>query len=420
MQKPLTNGWLGLIDNAMTFPLLEKPIIQDIIYRHAEDAAFFWLQRDRFVRAPDAYLEDIQNIDQKIRAHVNGLEAAGQAGWKTAWAALQQFTEPGEMFAASAVAFTLFDNETPFQTLLTMIEAEPTNQRGLLSACAWCEQRHVIPVVKRFFQSGSSQQHEIGIAACTLRRLNPGNVIHSALVQKNPGLQARALRAVGELGLQEYAHHLQGTLTHLKGEQHFWAAWSLVLLGDRGPALEQLCGIMQDTQHPNQSRALSLAIRALPFDHACLYINHMGKHDGLLRQAIIACGILGAPECIPWLIQCMSNVAYARIAGDAFYRITAACLDMKSLRAEPATTDLEDDAGMDSDYQWPDANKIERWWQSHKASYEPRQRYLLGQRLNREHLLHVLRYGTQVIRRGVAIDLMLSGHHSFLCNTSDS
>jgi len=423
MPKRLTNGWPGLINHTMIIPTLEKPIIQDIVYRHAEDAAFLWLQRDRAVRAADTYLEDIQTIDQKIRPHVNGLQVAGLAGWQTAWEALQQFTEPGEMFVASVVALTSVD-ESRLQQLLTVIDDESTTQRGLLSACAWCEEKYVIPVVKRFFQSESPQQHEVGIAACALRRTNPGDVIRSALTQQHLGLQVRALRAVGELGLREYAHHLQDVLAHQEGDSHFWAAWSLVLLGDRGPALEQLCHIMQNTQHPHQSRALSLAIRALSFDHACYYLNQMGinqvgKYDELLRQTIDACGTLGAPECIPWLIQCMGNVALARAAGAAFSRITGVLLDQDGLKDESPCIDSDDD-DRDSDYQWPDANKIERWWQSHQTIYEPRQRYLSGQRLDREHMLHVLEKGTQLVRRGAAMDLMLSGHHTFLYNTSQS
>lgn len=418
MPKLPTRGWHGLINCPMTFPLLEKPIIENIVYRHAEDAAFLWLQRDRLVRASDAYIADIQNIDQKIHAHVNGLQIAGQTGWETAWKALQQFSEPGEMFVASAVAFALFDDETSFQELLTIIDTEPATQRGFLSACAWCEERHVIPVIKRFFQSGSIRQYEIGIAACTLRRLNPGNVIHFALTRNDPGLQVCALRATGELGLQEYARHLQNIFAHQKGEQHFWAAWSLVLLGDRGPALEQLCHIMQDTEHACQSRALSLAIRALTFDHAYHYITHMGKHDGLLRQAIIACGILGASEGVPGLLQCMSNASLARIAGDAFSRITGVSLDEEGLTAEPPA-DLDDDDSISSDDHWPDANKVGQWWQLHKIAYEPGHRYLSGRKLDKEHMLSMLEKGTQAVRRGVAIDLMLSGQHPFLWNTSN-
>jgi len=419
MPKFLMSGWHALINHPMTFPSLEKPIIQDIVYRHAEDAAFLWLQRDRLVRAPDAYLDDIKNIDQKIRAHINGLQAAGQAGWKMAWEALQQFTEPGEMFVASVVAFALFTDDTPFQELLTVIDTEPATQRGFLSACAWCEEKYVIPVLKRFFQSESIQQYKIGIAACALRRLNPGNVLHFALTQNDPGLQVCALRAAGELGLQEYVHHLQRIFADQKGEQHFWAAWSLVLLGDRGPALEQLCRIMQDTKHPYQDRALSLAIRALPFDQAYHYIVDMGKHDELLRQAIIACGILGAPEGVSGLIQCMSNVSLACIAGDAFSRITGVSLDKEGLTTKPPAADLDDDDISNNDH-WPDVDKVNQWWQSHETTYELGQRYLSGRRLDQAHMLSVLGKGTQDVRRGVAIDLVLSGHHSVLCNTRQS
>ncbi len=47
----------------VSFLSLDRPIIHDIVSRHAEDATFLWQQRDRFVRAPHIYPDDLKNLE---------------------------------------------------------------------------------------------------------------------------------------------------------------------------------------------------------------------------------------------------------------------------------------------------------------------------------------------------------------------
>ncbi len=405
--------------DSMLFPDLEKPIVHDIVYRHIEDAAFFWQQRNSFVHSPAAYFKSILEMDQKIDAHLKGICVAGQAGWRLAWNALKQFKSSGEMFVASTVALADVSWDKHLTELLDFMLEEPQIQQGFLSACVWCHQKNVMPLVQQLLQSQVEQHIEAGIAICALRRIDPGDYLSMALTKRGTAIQTRAIRAVGELGLKRYRSQLYEYLTHLKGEQQFWAAWSLVLIGDRSKALKLLCDIMQSTGHPCQNRALSLAIRALPLNEALNMIHIMSRNEALQRQAIMASGIAGIISHIPWLIKLMSHVSFSRIAGEAFSTMTGAVLTTNQLVAKaPDNTGNDVQAEEeDCDLPWPDAGKVSSWWQSQNARFEPSQSYLLGKMRDQQQLILLLEKGPQSLRYGAALELMLSGTHSVLFNT---
>jgi len=407
-----------LTNSILTVPDLDRPIIHDIVSRHVEDAAFFWEQRNQAVRARDVYLSEIQRLDKKIQAHLQGIRAASGAGWQSALEELERFNGEGEMFIAASAALFLPQNDTHIQTLLDRIIEAPELKRGFLSACAWHDSKDVYPVLQQFFQSSSTQRYDIAITVCALRRINPGEHLQIALSHEDTHIQARALRAVGELGLQDYQTQLQDCLTHAEPAQQFWAVWSLVLLGDRHQTLLVLCNIAKDPQHPFQERALLLAVRALPFSEACKLLNQLDTNS-LTRQILIACGDLGAQVSMEWLTYQMTVSGYARIAGDAFTRITGIDLAKHHLVAEEDENDSgnENSHKDDRDLPLPDATKISEWWQTHQNEYEPNQRYLLGKKLDEAQLLYALNSGTQVARHGAALDLILSGKHTMLFNT---
>jgi len=47
-----------------------KEIVIFIVGQHAEDAAFFWLQRDAAVREPHYSLADLAKLDNRVEANI--------------------------------------------------------------------------------------------------------------------------------------------------------------------------------------------------------------------------------------------------------------------------------------------------------------------------------------------------------------
>jgi hypothetical protein len=49
-----------------------------IIEREAEDAAFLWIWRANYVRAPNVRLIDLVRLDERLDAHVDALRVSGE------------------------------------------------------------------------------------------------------------------------------------------------------------------------------------------------------------------------------------------------------------------------------------------------------------------------------------------------------
>ena len=110
---------------------MTAPVIPKVLDRHAEEAAFLWLLRDRAVARPQYTLHSMRELDQRVEAHLDGLRVAGEAGQRRAWEEFETQTGAGEAFAASVLAFETTSADS-VQKLLEAAEANPGLARG------WC------------------------------------------------------------------------------------------------------------------------------------------------------------------------------------------------------------------------------------------------------------------------------------------
>jgi uncharacterized protein (TIGR02270 family) len=208
---------------------VKASVIPTIIEQHAEEAAFLWLLRDAAIRAPHYSLKDLAHLDDRVEAHIDGLRIAGDAGWEICREALS-LEEPGEVFAAAVLALESKDS-TRIEQVFSAAEAVSETVRGLISAFGWVSPPQLQGTVKDLLVSTSPLHRRIGIAACAVHRADPKAALQAAIVDGDPLLQARALRAAGELGRKDLYPLLQQQLRVKETISRFWAAWSAVLLG---------------------------------------------------------------------------------------------------------------------------------------------------------------------------------------------
>jgi uncharacterized protein (TIGR02270 family) len=112
----------------------------------------------------------------------------------------------------------------------------------------------------------------------------------------------------------------------------------------------------------------------------------------------------------------MSDDGKARIAGEAFSLITGldlARLDLERRppeRLESGPNDDPDDSNVEMDEDnglpWPDETRVEAWWAENSQRFQPGTRYFMGEPLNGDNCLRVLREGYQ--RQRIAAALYLS------------
>jgi uncharacterized protein (TIGR02270 family) len=310
----------------------------------------------------------------------------------------------GPMFAAAVTAIEAKSAER-LNRLYALAEAVPESQRGLIAAFGWVEQEQLRGIVTGLLSSSNSFLRYVGTAACAMHRVDPGTAKDVALQAPTPALRARALRTCGELGRRELIPSCLASLSAPDPESRFWGAWSAVLLGNRGPALDALMTIA-DTQGPHRDRAFRLALQALEPPEAQDWLRHIAQNPDSMRLLIKGSGMAGDPRYVPWLIGHMSDLKTCRLAGEAFSLITGldlAYLDLDRKPPEggsgagPNDDPNDPNVAMDEDdgLPWPDPQRIARWWETNVARFTSGNRYFLGAPLNRENCIRALKEGFQ-------------------------
>ena len=196
----------------------------------------------------------------------------------------------------------------------------------------------------------------------------------------------------------------------------FWVAWAAVLLGDRLGSLDILYAVA-GKPGPERARAFQLALQAGTVQNAHNWLATLNKDPGNLRWLIRGAGLIGDPKYVPWLIEQMNELKTTRLAGESFSFITGLDLAWLDLEVKPpenfesGPNDDPNDPNVDMDEDdglpWPDVTKIKAWWHANAQNFKPGTRYFMGEPLNRDNCLRVLKDGFQRQRIAAAYYLSL-------------
>jgi uncharacterized protein (TIGR02270 family) len=299
-------------------------------------------------------------------------------------------------------------NPAGLDNLFSLAVTAPQAERGLVSAFGWVSAQYLQGTTKDLLASTDSFKRQVGIAACAMHQVDPGDVLKAAIRDKHTPLRASALRARGELGRTDLLAETNAVLSEADEQLHFWAAWAAVLLGDRGESLNVLTRLSRG-ESAFVPRAMRLLLKATTIDWGHEFLRALvkaaEKNAAMKRRLIRACGIVGDSHYVPWLIDLMSDDQLARLAGESFSMITG--LDLWQppfFRPQPesfesgASEDPNDDnVAMDEDdgLPWPDQERIQHWWQANQLNFPQGKRIFMGAPVTREHCIQVLKDGYQ-------------------------
>lgn len=400
---------------------------RDIFEQFVTEASFLWLLRSVGLEQPNYTAVDIAEQEMRIAAQLDGLMTAIDLGWEHCLEALE-LGDPGEQFTASVVAFRSHE----MHKIQTVVESGLTNLRmtkGLISAMGWIKPDIAQQWIGKFVNGKDLNHKYLGIAACSIRRHDPDEVLTTILnredCQQHTTLYARALRLVGELRRLDLIGALQIAAHSQEPDVTFWANWSAILLGEHAVA-EKLQPIVF-SRGPHQERAIQLAFRVLPIEQGREWISSLAKDPINIRAVIKASGVLGDPHAVNWLISKMADPLLARLAAEAFTNITGVDLLKHHLNEDPhygevlIPNDDENDAhvGMDEDENlpWPEVEKVATLWRNHGANFIVGRRYFLGKSVTPELLKQTIADGNMRQRHAAALELALIDPQSRLINT---
>jgi uncharacterized protein (TIGR02270 family) len=379
-----------------------RPAIPKVLQQHVEDAAVLHSIRTKLTFAPHVKLKHIRRFDDRLAAHLDGLLIAGESAWPLVDEALAP-PSPGAMFAATVLAIESRSSER-LNHLYAVGEAVPNGDQGLVSAFGWVDQNQLRGIANGLLASPHSFLRYLGVAACSVHRVDPGRARDAAIEGASSAFRARSLRAAGELGRKDLLPTLVRQLDEGDENNRFWIAWSAVMLGDQNLGLTALKSIA-DAPGPFHSQAFRLSLQAMSPIDAQAWLRQLAGNPTNLGSLIQGAGIAGDPHYVPWLIQHMNDKKTARLAGESFSLIAGVDLAYLDLERKPPAdsgagpNDDPNDAnvGMDEDdgLPWPDPERIADWWRAHGGRFESGMRYFLGAPVTRENCLRILKEGFQ-------------------------
>ncbi|MGC5698863.1 TIGR02270 family protein [Pseudomonas sp. NFXW11] len=359
-------------------------VISSMLEQHAEEASFLMLLRDQAVHAPHYDLADLGQLDERLAAHLDGLRLAPPSALQVLQAQLDN-QALGEMFASVLLAF-----ETRDKPALTRLSEHARNalptRRGYLMALGWLDWQQLAPWIEPLLGAADPLFRCFGLAACGMHRQDPGPALLAELSRDEPLVLARAARTAGELRRRDGLPLLAAQSQHQDPAVAFWANWACAQMGDER-ALEPLRGFAEHAgawQYP----ALCVLLAWQPREHSIAWVKQLLQRPEHSRIGIQAIGLLGDPFSVPWLIQQMSDLPLARVAGEALSLITGVDLAQQALELQELP---EFDAGPNDDPEdgnvlmdpdehlpWPDPHRVAAWWQAHAGHLQEGVGHILG------------------------------------------
>lgn len=396
-----------------------------VVQQHAEDAAALRNIRSFLVAAPHVRLHQLNRLDERLAAHLDGLAVAGESGSKRIAAALAN-PGRGECFAAAVRSIEDRD-AVGLERLLSLAESLPEGQAGLISAFGWVSASSLRGITKALLESPRAFRRQVGLAACSMHQVDPGPVVAAALEDADAALRTRSLSVIADRGLLQFLPACLDALADEDARCACEAARTCVLLGDRGAAVAAL-DKLASAPGPSRAGALDLVLRLHAPARAHAILKTLSQDPACVRLLIRGVGVAGDPHFVPWLLQQMNDLTLTRLAGESFSLITGldlAFLDLDRKTPEDFQTGPSDDPNdgsttMDEDdgLPWPDPEKIGNWWQANGHRFASGQRHFMGEPPSPSHCLAILRNGFQRQRMAAAVYLCLMKPGVPLFNTA--
>jgi uncharacterized protein (TIGR02270 family) len=389
-------------------------MIKGVIEQHIQEAAALHALRTTLVSSSLLRLHQLLRFDERLDAQVDALSIAGKSALHLCEAELDM-PSAGAAFVATIGSLQCRSADL-FHRLLYLSQSVGDVFAGFKAACAWAAENDVRTVAANLIKSQDPFHRLTAVAMCAMQRVEPSVSLADLMQDADAAVRARALRAAGELGKAELMRWIVASMADEHPACRFWAAWSAVLLGNRGDAINQL-RMLSASAHLEARAALRLLLQVSSVAEGHRTLMEFSQQPERQRTLVEGAGLVGDPAYLRWLVARMGNPDLARCAGESFSLITGLDLVESGLDREPPegvemgpNDDPDDDnvaVDEDDELPWPDPQKIESWLHEHAAQYVNGVRYFAGAPLQSQRCLEVLRNAGQRIRITAAAHLSI-------------
>ena len=384
-------------------------MILDILEEHIEEADFLFSQRQLAFQMLDLNGEDLAEIDERLRAHLNGLLLGQDAAWESVRGFLTAGST-GEAFVAGIVVLEGGQPSRLDELELVLSSTPPQTVEGIRWACCLTVWPGVSAFLKRLLDHDAPVVKAVAIEAMSYRGIDPGSdALTKALDSPEEELVLAALHSIGRLRVRRYQQVVRDYAA--MGEPAIQAA-ALECLAVLDPqAAHRQCIAVLKEAGPYAAMAVGLlGVFAKKQDLNALVRAASSPDKTLARAAVLALGTMGDTDAVPFLIELLGNDDLARVAGAALGQVFGDQLPddeaEEPAKTEPAASQdasttspdregggkdtASDDTGENEDEDekdWePDddlprlsIDAVQAWWSKNRYSFPAGTRYRNGQ-----------------------------------------
>jgi len=394
-----------------------KPVIIPLVEQHAAEVAALTMLRTHAVSSPRHHRREVDALDRRIAAHLDGLCEAGEAGWRVVRDAVAANPEVGEATAVIALALSLPAERTRrIAEAFVALELLPIAMWQTAGAAVRGMDKHAASVLMAAGRSSGDHRHHLLAlgAAMTGGRAGPPPTGLLAKTMGDTRTAAVAAEAVGVLGDDALRPTLRKLLTSDDLATRFAAARALVLRGNE-PAAWRVLAWFAESRSPVRHAALDLAIRHAPPGSHVQWLHTLISDPSRISDALVVAGAWGDPLVLSWLVKRMRDPVHARRAGAMFTLITGVDLDAEELSLslpDDAPPDVPTDDPEDGEVEpdpdhglpWPAADAVAQWLNAHPLPTGIR--HLAGHPITTSSCAAILADGFQHQRQAAALELV--------------
>ena len=401
-------------------------MIPKVISMHSEEAGELLTRRTHDVGHSQFAITDLEFLDSRMDAHLDGLLIGCQAQGEFAklWRdAADQGVGRRAICAVAVRQGKILPDllDTNYDELAKL--EDPVSV--LTDALEWAPYELAESQIAACLKSDRHEFRQAAVLAIARHRVNADAHLKLAREDDNENVRAAAFRCDGAMGIQEFESLHWNAIKAESGTTRFWAAWAMSLMTRDPIATGILCHYVDVAEEDIAILALQVAVPALAPSNTQKWIEGMLADAATRRLGISAAGIHGVSKNVDAILAMMKVPEFARVAGESFNMLTGLDLTEDPFEAEaqqdpdadhePAEPAIE---ARDASLPIPNVKEVENWWDEKKAQFEPGTRYLLGKPITEDWMIEVLHHGYQRQRARAAIELALLRPGSVLFNVA--
>lgn len=339
-------------------PMAARPVIPGIVFRHVEDAAYYWTTLDAPGEAMHLTAQRVRHFAHLLDANLEGLQVNGPLALDEALEALQRWRKPGEAFVAMYCA--LFHGSQDATDGVDQVMAEVRRHpdvltRGAVSALLWAPAAPSQHWLKEAFQSSDPVDLVVALRASRWMDAVPGDAARW-LDHENPHVRAAACRAVGPAQPDRMMAASADADLQVRAEAVIaWAAGTVA--SDRSPvAVLSQCGRLWECivaqaallQKATGWHRVPAARRLSRWLRELALLMPVGHPQALqlmaslpLRPALQFCLHHGDPALLPFVMASTQDQSQGRFAGWVWQHLTGVDLVQAGLTLEDPAVDID-------------------------------------------------------------------------------